>query len=97
MPPIDAVIYYVQSATRVRMWDNPPGRRPIEGACVEAQYIPAVVGAQNDCLLSDSIAAEVAVPTLDMLFKAKNGNFIQKLDDQNPNTPVPQGNPVFKG
>lgn len=51
---------------------------------VKAKYVPAIVGTNNDCLISDSIATEI-IATLDMMFKAKNGNFIQKVDNQNQN------------
>lgn len=97
VPPVSAVLYYLYTTTKIRLWGKGPGLNPTTGATVEVQMIPAVAGSDNDCLLSDNIVGQLSLATLDMLFKAKNGNFIQKVDDQNPNTPAPQGNPALPG
>lgn len=74
----DRVFFYVNNPTEIIYWDANPKEKVI------VQYVPAIVGLDNDCLISDSIANEI-IATLDMMFKAKNGNFIQKADNQNPN------------
>lgn len=94
IPPNTAIFYYLKTAEEIRLWNEPPGGRPIKGAIVEVQYIPVIVGQDNDCKLSDNIIAPLIEQVLALLFKAKSGNFIQKLDDQNPNTPTPQVNPI---
>lgn len=85
----DRVFFYLNQQQEIVF------KKATVGAKIKAQYIPAVVGQQNDCLLADSIADEI-VATLELMFKSKSGNFIDKLDDQNPNNPTPQINPVTK-
>lgn len=77
------VLFYLNTSQEIVFWWAQKGEK------IKVQYIPAVVGIENDCLLADSIADEI-VATLDLMFKSKNGNFIQKIDNQNPNAPVPQ-------
>ena len=48
-------------------------------------YVPAVVGNNGDCLLSDSIAADVIKNTLMLMFGAKQGNIVQESNDGNKN------------
>lgn len=69
-----------------------------EGSEAAVQYIPKVVDQENNCLLSDNIISALATEVLTRMFQAKNGNFIQKLDDQNPNiVPAQQTNPAVSG
>ncbi len=74
----DRVFFYLNNPTEIIYWDANPKEK------VTVQYVPAIVGLNNDCLISDSVANEI-IATLDTMFKAKNGNFIQKADNQNPN------------
>lgn len=82
-PPVSVVFYYLNSATEIVFL----GAK--EGAKVEAHYIPQIVGADDDCLLADSIVRTVIDACLERFFKSKNGNFVDKANDQNPNV-VPQ-------
>lgn len=89
IPVISANLFYLNSPTILVFWG------PKEDKIALTQYVPRVVGEQNDCILSDNIIADLQIQVLDTMFKAKNGNFIQKLDDQNPNVvPQQQVNPV---
>ncbi len=107
-----AILYRKVSLQEKKFWDQLPAvgdrafyylnkpqeiifRKATTGAEIKVQYVPAVVGQQNDCLLADSIADEI-VSVLKLMFESKSGNFIDKLDDQNPNNPIPQINPVTK-
>lgn len=74
----DRVFFYVNNPMEIVYWDADPKEKVI------GQYVPAIVGLDNDCLIADSIANEI-IATLDMMFIAKNGNFIQKVDNQNQN------------
>lgn len=78
----DRIFFYLNTPTEIIYYCANPKEK------VKVQYVPAIVGLDNDCLISDSIANEI-IGTLDMMFKAKNGNFIQKVDNQNPNI-IPQ-------
>lgn len=83
----DRVFFYLNSPNEIIYWDANPKEKVI------VQYVPAIVGLNNDCLISDSIANEI-IATLEMMFKAKNGNFIQKVDNQNQNIiPEQQADP----
>ena len=95
IPPVGVILFFLNEPTVIKMWDPPPGQLPVAGAQVEVQYVPTVVGMENNCRLSDNIIAPLTEQVLSLLFKAKNGNFIQKADDQNPNTPVPQVDPAL--
>ncbi len=83
----DRSFFYVNSEKEIIFWFAKAGSK------IKVQYIPAALGLDDDCLLADSISNEI-IATLELMFKAKNGNFIQKLDDQNPNNATPQANPV---
>jgi hypothetical protein len=90
IPPVGIVMYYLNSAKEIVFL----GAR--EGAKVLAHYIPQVVGADDDCLLSDNITKELIDATVKSFFEAKNGNFVDKTNDQNPNNiPQQQVNPAL--
>lgn len=89
IPPNSAILFYLNKPTEIVFW----GAK--KGANVEVQYVPAIVGQENDCILSDNIISVIQDKILETFFKSKTGNFIQKADDQNPNTPVPQGDPAI--
>ena len=91
VPPISATLFFLNNPKEIVFWGGIPGSQ------VQIQYVPRVVGEENDCILSDNIISDIEIIVLDTMFKAKNGNFIQKLDDQNPNiVPGQQNNPVNK-
>lgn len=79
IPPAGVVFFYLNKSKEIVLWNAK------EDAKVNVQYVPEVVGEENDCKLSDNIISTLQPIVLEAMFKAKNGNFIQKLDDQNPN------------
>lgn len=92
IPPISAILFYLNSSKKIVFWG---GKQCSE---VLIQYVPQVVGEDNDCLLSDNIVAALIKEVLTVMFGAKNGNFIQKLDDQNANViPEQQVDPAARG
>jgi|GEM_PF-5715203 len=92
IPPISATLFYLNSPEEIVFWGGKEGARAI------IQYVPKVVGEQNDCLLSDNIIDDLSKEVLNMMLSAKNGNFIQKLDNQNPNiVPGQQIDPTVRG
>ena len=92
MPPMSAILFFLNSSTKLIFWGGKVGSKAL------IQYVPKVVGEDNDCLLSDNIVAPLTDAVLDRMFKSKNGNFIKKLDNQNPNiTPQQQVDPAVTG
>ena len=90
VPPSSAIFFYLNSPAEIVFWGAKKGEK------IKIQYVPRVVGEEDDCILSDNIIADLEVVVLDTMFKAKNGNFTQELADQNsPNTPQPQQNPTL--
>lgn len=91
IPPAGVTFFYLGAPQEIIYWDAKAG------AEVDSQYVPAIVGLDNDCMLSDNIIPQIVDVTLERMFKAKNGNYIQKLDDQNINiNPGQQVNPAGK-
>jgi len=91
VPPASVVFFYLNKSNEVVFWHAK------EDAKVIIQYVPKVVGEENDCVLSDNIISTLQPVVLETMFKAKNGNFIQKLDNQNPNiVPGQQIDPAVK-
>lgn len=91
LPVIGDILFYLDSPERIVFVGGKDGDEAV------IQYVPKVVGDENDCLLSDNIIPELMDAILDRMFKSKNGNFIQKIDDQNPNiVPEQQNNPAVK-
>lgn len=89
IPPSSAIFFYLNNPTEIVFWGAKAGSK------VKIQYVPVVVGEENDCILSGNIIADLTPIVLGTMFKAKNGNFTQQLDDQNaPNPLTPQPNPV---
>ena len=56
---------------------------------MDVWYIPSVVGNDENCVLSDNIAADVIKSTLTVMFGAKNGNVVQMTNNGN-NNPIIQ-------
>lgn len=57
-------------------------------------YVPAVDSKNENCVMSDLIVADVIKMTLDLFFKAKSGNVIDKTNDNNANNNIEgQSNP----
>ena len=91
IPPAGVVFFYLNTPTEIVFW----GAK--KGATIESQYVPRVVEQENDCILSDNIISTLTPIVLDVMFKSKNGNFIDKIDDQNPNVnPAQQDNPSVR-
>lgn len=84
IPPVGVVFYYLNSATEFVFL----GAK--EGDKIEIPYIPNVVDAEDDCRLSDSIVQPLIDACVKAFFEAKNGNVIDKTNDQNPNSPAQQ-------
>jgi hypothetical protein len=74
----DRILFYLNSDKEIVFWNAQKGDK------IKVQYIPSVLGEENDCKLSEDLAAEIQ-GALELMFKAKAGNFIQKADNQNPN------------
>lgn len=92
IPPISAILFFLNSSTEIVFWGGK------DGAKAQIQYVPKVVGEEDDCLLSDNVVAPIMDAVLARMFGAKNGNFIQKLDNQNPNiAPGQQTDPAVQG
>lgn len=89
IPPVNVTFYWAASKNRIQFHNVKDNNK------VTVQYIPSILSLEDDCILSDNIFPTIVDTTLDRMFKAKNGNFIQKLDDQNPNIdPAQQINPT---
>lgn len=84
IPPAGVVFFYLNTPTEIVFWGANAGSE------IELQYVPAIVGLEDDCKLSDNIISQIQDTTLERMFKSKSGNFIQKTDDQNPNAAPPQ-------
>jgi hypothetical protein len=85
VPATDKVYYYLNNGNEIVFRGNVKKDEKIT-----VQYIPQVVGADDDCLLSDNIVEEVIKQTLTLMFGAKNGNIIQEANDGNKNTVMQQ-------
>lgn len=83
IPTAGVVFFYLNNPKEIVFWNAKKDNEII------VQYVPSILEADNDCLLSDNVANVLIDQVLTRLFQAKNGNFIQKLDNQNPNI-VPQ-------
>jgi len=59
-------------------------------------YIPSVDANNDDCVISDLIVSKAIRATLDIMFKSKNGNVIDVVNDGNSNpTAQNQQNPAL--
>lgn len=83
MPPISVILFTLNKPKEIVFWGAKEGYAPT------IKYMPAIVGEDNDCHLSDNIANIIQPIVLETMDRARKGNFIQKLDDQNPNI-IPQ-------
>ena len=77
-PSTNICYYFVQTNKRVCFLN----RNPMQ---VTLYYVPAVNAKDDSCWLSDNILAQVVEGSLELFLKAKNGNFVKVLADQNPN------------
>ena len=85
LPNTSKVYYYLNNGNEIVFKGNVK-----KGEKIVVQYIPQVVGQDDDCLLSDNIVGEVIKQTLILMFGAKNGNIIQEANDGNKNTVMQQ-------
>lgn len=85
VPVISKVYYYLNNGNEIVFRGDVK-----EDEKITVQYIPQVVGNDDDCLLSDSIVAEVIKQTLIVMFGAKNGNVIDESNDGNKNAVLQQ-------
>ena len=81
VPITNDVFYWVEGVDKVYITQN---------LDLTLYYIPAVLGADDQCVMADTCVAEVIEKTLTLMFGAKNGNIIQKANDQNKNLILPQ-------
>lgn len=87
IPQTPDIYYFLERKNRVDFLKKPTFP-------LTSYYIPEIVGVENDCVMSDNIVPALQKEVLMTMFQAKNGNFIQKLDDQNKNIiPGQQVNP----
>ncbi len=91
-PPTSDIFYCLNNKKEFVFWGAKEGNK------VRPRYIPQIVGQDDDCLLSDNIIQPLSEELLKQMFMAKNGNFIDKINDQNPNVaPGQQVTPVAGG
>lgn len=91
MPPASVTFYAATDKRRIQFFNVN------EANSISVSYIPSIMSLEDDCLMSDNILPTIIDTTLQRMFQAKNGNFIQKLDDQNPNIdPAQQVNPTVR-
>lgn len=83
IPVTSDIYYYLEGKNKVYFLKKPT-------LPLSLYYIPEVVGANDNCVLSDNIAAEVITETLKLMFGAKTGNVIQEADDGNQNSIIQQ-------
>ncbi len=77
MPQTNKVFYYLSPDNRVYCTKNVKK--------VKVWYIPTVVGNDDNCVLSDNIAADVIKNVLIIMVGARDGTIIQQSDDGNKN------------
>ncbi len=91
LPPTSAVLYVLEESNKIVFYGGKTGNK------VTPSYVPSVVGQENDCLLSDNIVAPLVERVLTIMLQARNGTFVQKADNQNPNIiPQQQIDPALK-
>ena len=82
-PPVSISFFNLNNAKEIVFW----GAK--EGSKVKVKYVPQVVGTDDNCLLSDNIVSAISDEVLKRMFSAKNGNMVDKINDQN-SSDVPQ-------
>lgn len=85
LPTTNKVYYYLNNGNEIVFKGSVK-----KGMKITVQYIPQVVGSDDNCLLSDNIIADVITKTLTLMFGAKNGNVIQESNDGNKNAVLQQ-------
>lgn len=80
LPTTGKILFYVNSEKEIVFWDG-----AIEDDKISVQYVPAIVGIENDCILSDVFADKITEEVLRIMMGARSGTIIQKADDQNRN------------
>lgn len=89
IPPTSDIYYHLQGKKKIIFSKNP-------NTNLTLFYIPAIVGSDNNCVMSDNVVTEVIMATLQLMFGAKNGNVIHEADDGNKNLDKQtQSNPVL--
>lgn len=77
-PTTPDIYYYLEGKNRVYFLKKPT-------LPLSLFYIPEVLGANDNCVLSDNAVPDVITETLKMMFAAKQGNIIPEADDGNKN------------
>ncbi len=90
-PPTSTIFYSLNSAKEILFWGVK------EGDKVKAKFVPQLVSTNDNCLLSDNIVSALSDEVLKRMFSAKNGNMVDKVNDQNPvEAPQQSLNPALK-
>ncbi len=83
MPTTPDCYYYLDGKNKVIFLKKP-------SLPLTLYYIPEVLGSDNNCVMSDSVAGELIIATLQLMFGAKNGNVVKEANDGNTNDTVQQ-------
>lgn len=78
LPTTPDVYFYIESSTRIEYLKKPP-------TPLIQKYIPAVIGSNDQCVMSDNIVPGLIMSTLQLMFGAKNGNVVPEANDGNSN------------
>lgn len=90
IPTTPDIYYFLEGKNKIYFLSKPP-------VPLSLYYVPEVLGANDNCVLSDNIVEEVISATLQLMFGAKSGNIIKESDDGNRNSVVQQQvNPDLK-
>ena len=83
IPTTPDIYYYLEGKNRIYFLKKPT-------LPLTSYYIPQVLGADDNCVMSDNIVVDVIMATLQLMFGAKTGNVIPQADDGNRNATLPQ-------
>lgn len=76
--PVTGFIFYKMIGKNQILFSSNPGN-------VFGEYVPAVVGNDDNCVMSEAIVPDVIKSTLTLMFGARNGTTIDMTDNQNRN------------
>lgn len=79
LPTISKVLFYLKTNKRIVFWGT------CEKKEIEVQYVPVVVGNDDNCVLSDNIVSDVIKMVVGIMLQAKQGSIIQEANDGNKN------------
>lgn len=89
-PNINRTLFWVQEKNKIKFTKDIKTE-------LSLAYIPAVVGSDDNCVLSDNIVSGVIKAVLQIMFGAKTGNVVDETNDGNKNNVVAQQvNPGIK-